>query len=219
MMRTLGILACAFLATLVIVVVVIAYDLHCNLRAADSTVQRLDEFVTDATLDYAVKAEQVDHILFAARVTADQAGLLAIEQRAQLARTSADSDKTVKAFRLVIDRAGLFFAHTDDQLNGASLPAITVAAQQSFQKIGDNAVAIGDSARAFTAIVSDPHTAAILANLDSTSGHFNVIAGNSEAMSGDMRLAVHRLAQPPGKWHSLLDATYTGLKFGSLFIP
>jgi hypothetical protein len=218
-MKAFRVLCCLLVVAVIVSIGILTADLHAGLQHLDATTLHFDDFVSDASIDYAMKAEEVNHILLAARVTADQAGMLAIEQRYQLRKTSADSDKSVKALRLVLDRAGLLFKHTDEQLNDRSLPAITASAQINMKLIGDNAAAIGDSARALTAIVSDPRTGSILANFDSASGHFNVIAGNFEAMSNDMKPAVHRLAAPPSKLHSFLDVTYTGLKFGSLFVP
>lgn len=209
-----AILTCLLLATLAVGSGVIAYDLHCNLRAADSTMQRLDDFVTDATVDYAFKAEQVNHILFAARVTADQAGLLAIEQRKQLAKTSADSDKTVKALRVTIDRGGLLFKHADEELAVNS-----VQLRDSVRRIGLSADSLTTAGDTLTRTVGDPQISQLLGHFNTISGNLEIVSANSAAMSGDMRLAVHRLAQPPSKWHTLLDVSYTGLKFGSLFIP
>jgi hypothetical protein len=204
--------ACFLLFTVTIAIGVLPVDLHHNLRDVDATAKHLDEFVSDASIDYAIKAEQINHIIYAARVTADQAGLLAIEQRAQLRKTSADSDKTVKALRVVIDRAGLLMKHTDEQLNAQALPQITAATEQNMN-------AIGDSARALTAQLNDPQIPALLGHFNTISGNLQIISGNSVAMSDDMRIAVHRLAQPPTKFHQFLDASYTTLKFGSLFIP
>jgi hypothetical protein len=225
-MKPLRVMQCLCLAMLLGSGAEIAYVIHgilVNVEAAaahlDAVVRHVDEEIATAGMDYGETVRSVHAILQSAQTTADQAELLMIEQRAQLKKTSADSDKSVKALRVVLDRAGLLFKHTDEQLNQQSLPAITIAAQASMKSIGDNAAAIGDSARALTAIMNDPRTGSILANFDSASGHFNVIAGNFETMSNDMKPAVHRLAAPPSKLHSFLDVTYTGLKFGSLFVP
>jgi hypothetical protein len=210
---------CILLIALAGAVVVITFDLHHNLSDSDATVKHLDDFVSDATIDYAMKMEAVNHIINAAGVASEQAAMLAIEQRTQLRKTSLDSDKSVKALRLVIDRAGLLMKHTDEQLNGNSLPSITQAAVTNMNAIGENAAAIGDSARTLTAVMSDPKTQEILANLDNASGHFNVISENSEAMSNDMKIKVHSMVQPPSKWHTFLDVSWTAAKFGSLVVP
>jgi hypothetical protein len=198
---------------------VVSYDLHQGLKQVNATIEHADDFVSTATVDYAMKTGELDHIIYAARVASDQAALLTLEQRKQLRKTSADSDKSVKALRLVLDRAGLLFKHTDEQLNGNALPSITQAAVENMNTIGQNAVAIGDTARAWTAMINDPKITETLANLANASGHFNVISADGEAMAGDMKIAAHRLAQPPSKIHQVLDAGWTLAKFGSLFIP
>lgn len=210
---------CFLLLTLAVAIGVLSMDLHHNLRDSDAVLKHFDSVVSDVSVDYAIKAEQIEHIIYAARVTADQAGMLAIEQRAQLRKTSADSDKTVKALRVTIDRAGLLLKHTDEELNGETLPAITLGAADTFEAISANADAIGDSAKALTAQLNDPQIPALLGHFNTISGNLEIISGNSVAMSDDMRTAVHRLAQPPTKFHQFLDASYTTLKFGSLFIP
>jgi len=43
----------------------------------------------------------------------------------------------------------------------------------------------------------------LLGHFNTISGNLEIVSANSAAMSGDMRLAVHRLAQPPSKWHTL----------------
>jgi hypothetical protein len=214
MLKTFAILACFFVVVLTVGVGFVAYDLDRGIRSVDATAKHFDEFVTDASLDYAVKAEQMNHILLAARITADQAGLLAIEQRRQLNKTSLDSDKTVKALRIVIDRGGLFFKHADEELATNSSQM-----QDSVRRIGLSADSITSAGDALTRTISDPQIPQLLGHFNTISGNLEVVSANSAAMSGDMKLAVHRLAQPPTKLHQVLNVSWTAAKFGSLFIP
>ena len=200
-----------FLLTLTVSAALIAWDLHRSLLGIRSGIEHV-----------AASAASVQQIVGEERAAQKQQTeefTKAISNVHDLLIHADLSLNGSKKVRGVLPMMADLLAHTDDQLNKTSLPAITAAAQQSMKAIGDNADAIGDSAEAFTALVNDPHTASILANLDSSTGHFNVIAGNSAAMSSDMRLAVHRLAQPPSKFHQFLDASWTAAKFGSLFIP
>ena len=50
------------------------------------------------------------------QASAREAHSFATEERAQLAKTGVDSDKTVKALRVVIDRTGLTMRHLDEAL-------------------------------------------------------------------------------------------------------
>jgi len=207
-MRVLRSLLGLFLATLTAGVGLVAWDLHQGLRAADATTHHFDDLVTDISVDYAFKSEQLNHILLASRLTADQAGLLAIEQRRQLNKTSADSDKTVRALRLAIDRAGLLFAHTDEQLNAEALPGITAAAIGGMKAVSSNADKIGASAQVLTARFADPR-------LDSMLTSFNLAAQNLSGMSAQgnssmghvdhmLAYADKQLTTPIGFWKNLL---------------
>lgn len=200
------------LTTISVGTAVVAWNTH-KLFIASQAEWRLDQ-------------PAIHQILISAQQATQQASLFAAEQRIQLKKTSRDSDNQVRAIGLITRNAEQFFYNLDQQVNYRVLPdfdreliATSSAAQLSMKAIGDNAAAIGMSASALTAAINDPHTAAILANLDSASGHFNVIAANADAMSGDMKIAVHRLAQPPSKVHQALDVGWTAAKFGSLLIP
>jgi hypothetical protein len=98
-----------------------------------------------------------------------------------------------------------------DHLND-SLDKITAASDVTLE-------AFGHTADVASARMNDPQIDELLGHFNVLALHLDGIAENSEAMSGDMRLAVHRLAQPPTKFHQFLDAAWTTAKFGSLFVP
>ena len=206
--------ACVLLVTLTLAVALVAWDAHSLLRGAKNATEHVDGLVADLTIDYAFKAEKADRILAALQETSHQADLLVIEQRRQLQKTSADADKTVKATRLVIDRAGLLFKHADEELAvnssqaGEAIEGVSLAAR-SLKLASDTLQVRAD----------DPQIPELLGRWNVISSNLEIVSANSAAMSGDMKLAVHRLAAPPSKFHTFLDMSYTGLKFGSLFIP
>lgn len=214
MTRLLLIARCALLLVLTAGTSLIAYDLHGTLRASQANLAQLHTTV-----------ENANAAIVELRTAATN------EQRYydQGARQMAGS---FKALRLLVDRTdkslndanGTFaqmdraITNFDEDAEQLTRQADSSIAQTSASASGalDN---IGRSASSLDSLLASPHIASSLANIDSISGHLNVIGANSDAMSSDMRLAVHRLAKPPSKWHTVLDMSYTSMKFGSLFIP
>ena len=72
---------------------------------------------------------------------------------------------------------------------------------------------------ALEARIADPKIGMLEDRINVLALHLDDVSANSDAMSADMKLAVHRLAQPPTKFHQFLNASWTVAKFGSLFIP
>jgi hypothetical protein len=97
-------------------------DAHHLLVHANQTLVNLDAESLSLHADIAAEVAHVDAIVSSAQAASDQMRLAAAEQRAYWQKTSADSDKTVKALRLTVDRAALLLKHTDEQLNGSLLP-------------------------------------------------------------------------------------------------
>jgi hypothetical protein len=155
-----------------------------------------------------------NRILISAQKTADQAAVFTKEQRIQLKKTGEDSDKTVKALRIVIDRAGLLMKHSDEELATNSQ-----ALQVTIAKLGASADGLTQATGTLNARLGDPEITQLLGHLNAISGNLETISGDGAAMAGDMKLAVHRMAQPPTKFHEFLNASWTAAKFGSLFIP
>lgn len=113
---------------------------------------------------------------------------------------------------------------TDNNLNEQLIPTTNHAVQALTLDVHDTLNATNSMLNSITADADDLHARLSDPAVPELMGHINVlalhldnIAANSEAMSSDMRGAVHRLAQPPTKFHEFLDASWTILRFGSLF--
>lgn len=207
-------LGALFLSLLAVAVAMVAIELHAVLEHVDADVQHVDQLIQQVSRTSEALDGQASGILSSVDLAAQQAALFAVEQRTQLQRTSGDSDKTVKALRIVIDRAGLLMKHADEEIAVNSGQAqITVA------KLGESADGLTRLADTFDTRLRDPSLPQLLEHLDAIAGSLQVVSANSALMSSDMQLAVHRLAQPPTKFHQFLSASWTAAKFGSLFVP
>ena len=116
-------------------VAVLSRDAHRLLIHADATMQHVDAVASETKRQLQADDAQVAMLLASVDAAAN-------EQRAYWQKTSADSDKTVKALRLTVDRAALLLKHTDEQLNGSLLPDFdrqlsltSESAQASFSSI------------------------------------------------------------------------------------
>lgn len=166
---------------------VLAYDFDSELRQIKRDQHEItghaDDFLTGAAVDYAMKSDQVDKILFAARIATDEAAIFAIEQRRQLHKTSVDSDKSVKALRLVIDRAGLLFKHTDEEL-GEALPQITQAVVLNAGKIGNSADALTIAADGLNVRIADPRLDAMLDSYNAAARNLSAMTAKGDSVLG-----------------------------------
>lgn len=157
---------CFLLAVLGAGMVVVSLDTHQLITDADRSAQHVDALLTRAELDYRGDQQSLAATLDSAAIASRQAALFALEEREQLRRTAEDSDKTVKATRVVIDRAGLLLRHADEQLSseGGFLPS----AQQNF---ADAMQAFAAASKQMETELADPHVAELSANLAETSGN------------------------------------------------
>jgi hypothetical protein len=173
---------------------VVVYDLH--------------GLIADARGEWREQKTRVEAVIGSAQEAARTAALFAAEQRAQIRKTGADSDKTVHATRLVIDEAGQFFRHADQQINNSLLPdfdrevvATSHAAQFSF-------LSVTHAGDALTLQLNDP---AIAETLDA----FNQAARNlSAATASGADVLAHadhtaayydkKLTTPLGFWKMFL---------------
>lgn len=205
---------CLLLFAASAVIITIGWDLHGILRSAHQSVDHFDTTINDIDesvlqLKDAAVREQAYYDQGARQMAGSLKALRLFLDRTD--RSLNDAAGVIPRLNASIDQitadAGALTRHTD-----AAIDQIVRHSSASFDGV---TTAVGS----LNSLVSDPHALDLFANLDSTSGHLNVIAANSESMSSDMRLAVHRLAQPPSKFHQFLDVSYTALKFGSLFVP
>jgi hypothetical protein len=176
MLRSILQLAAAFaLLCLGVSAAVLCYDVHTLARDADRTMRVIEEDVKVQSLNLSQDELQLNLVL-------DEVGKAATEQRAYWQKTSADSDKTVKALRLTVDRAALLLAHTDARLNDSFLPdadrqlnLTAEAAQGAFGSIGH----AGDS---LTNSIQDLQPT--FAHLDETSAQLAVASQYFASASG-----------------------------------
>lgn len=146
----------------------------------------------------------------------------AAAQKSNWLAAGGDVKKTGEDTRRVVAHVDRILTHFDVE----TLPALDLELvangddlQQTIGRLGDSAEALGTAAATLNTQLSNPQIAELVDHLDESSLHFAAVTANADAMSGDMKLAVHRMAQPPSKLHTALDVAWTTAKFGSLFIP
>jgi len=203
-------------AILAVAIAVLSLDAHKSLASlntlltqASGTAARLDQTVVDV------------------QAAAKTLNLAASEERTNWKATSREAALTGREMRRLISRVDRSFVDgTLYHVNRATLPAIDAQIVSNgeqltatLRKVGDAADGLTLTAGALNLRIGDPKITSLLGHFDASAQNLEVISANSAAMSGDMRIAVHRMAQPPTKFHQFLDASWTTVKFGSLFIP
>lgn len=182
----------------------------------------------DQLLQQTIASERaLDQTITKITAAADTLNGAATEERSNWAKTSDEAAKTGRAVRTLIDRVDRKLVdETLAHVNAVTLPAIDSEIQANGDQLKLTIAKLGNSADGVTAVagalnlrLSDPEIPKLLGHLDVMGDNLETITENGAAMSGDMKLAVHRLAQPPSKLHTVLDFGYTTAKFGSLFIP
>lgn len=166
-------------------VAVLSRDAHRLLVDADVAVRHVNAVTGVAQQEFEQDRIAIAPLIASLDGTVVQVNLAAQEQRAYWQKTSADSDKTVKALRLTVDRAALLLKHTDEQLNGSLLPDFdrqltltSESAQASFSSITH----AGD---ALTFQIDDlqpifANLGAASANVASGTGHADKILSDGE---------------------------------------
>jgi hypothetical protein len=121
---------------------VIAWDGHHLAVQAESSLGHVDDVLTQAQGEWQNEKTDVRAILDAAKIATAQSAAFVTEQRAQLRKTSRDSDNQVRAVGLVTRNAEKFFYNLDQQVNGHVLPdfdrelvATSTAAQFSLESL------------------------------------------------------------------------------------
>jgi hypothetical protein len=207
--KTLLQLAAAFaLFALGVGAAVIVWDEHhltAELRLAVADERAL---VSDARGEWQNEKANVHAIVSATKDAATEGAAFITEQRAQLRKTSRDSDNQVRALGLVTQHAQMFFYNLDQQLNGHVLPdfdrelvATSTAAQfsmESFTHAGD----------ALTFQLNDPEWTQTLHGLNMTAASLASLSmkADSSASHVDHMLAYadKQLTTPIGFWKNLL---------------
>jgi hypothetical protein len=201
---------------------VLSLDLHRALVDLGRATAHLDKSLGRVDEGIASIEERVRPLIYSIDATAHQAELAAIEQRAYWQKTSADSDKTVKAVRLTVDRAGLLLKHTDEQLNGSLLPdidrEIVLTSQTAQMSLGS----LGQVSDVLAFQLNDLPISDIAGRLNETALRLDgtALALEHTAQSGEhvAKFYETKLTAPA----SLAKTVLTGLveygaKFGSMF--
>jgi len=122
---------------------ILAHDAHRLALDTDKTVRDVDAVLQVQNVNLSADEARLNVVLDHLDSTVSELDAASVEQRAYWQKTSADSDKTVKALRLAVDRASLLLDHTDKQLNGAILPDLdremnltAESAQLAFASVG-----------------------------------------------------------------------------------
>jgi hypothetical protein len=208
------------LITLGVSTAILARDTHRIALDADKTLRDVDAAVVAERQDLEASGLQLSAVIAHADATISQLDAAAIEQRAYWQKTSADSDKTVKALRIAVDRASLLLDHTDKQLNGILLPDFDrqlnltgEAAQLSFGSVthaGDALTFQINDLQPIFANMADG-----TAQLSLASGHANKILLDGEKTAD---YYTKKLTTPASFTRNLVDGLIDyGAKFGSMF--
>jgi hypothetical protein len=202
-------------------VAVVAYDGHCFLRSAQLTVQRADSILRDSAEEWKNEETDIHSILSSAASATAQASAFAKEQRAQLAKTSRDSDNQVRAIGLVTRNAEKFFYNLDSQLNGKVLPdfdrelvSTSTAAQFSFESLTQTSDAL-------TFQFQDPEWQQTLHSFNMAAASLSAASANGSSIlaHGDHVAAYYdkKLTTPLGFWRTMVNGLLdVGAKAGSI---
>ena len=197
-------------------VLVLVYDGHRDLVAAHLVLTQASG-----------TAQQLTLAITKVNLTADTINSAASEERNNWRATSKEAAYTGRALRMLISRVDRSLVDgTLYHLNTQTLPAIDHQISGNGDQLKLTLAKLGDSADGLTAVertlnlqMDDPEIHALLGHFNATAANLETISANGAAMSGDMKIAVHRMAQPPTKLHQALSVAWTTAKFGSLFVP
>lgn len=175
---------CFVLAAIGVGFVIADLDTHAVLADSDEFVQHANALMMRVQTDYEFEQRSLGSVLNNASIATRQAAIFAVEEREQLRKTGLDSDKTVKATRIVIDRAGLLLDHADKQLTGKD--GALEQATASLRSLNVDLAALKPSIDRMPQL------------MDKTTG----IAGNLDSSTADIATEIHRFVYPPPrKWY------------------
>lgn len=204
---------------------ILAHDAHRLALDTDKTVRDVDAVLQVQGVNLAADEARLNVVLDHLDSTVAQLDAASAEQRAYWQKTSADSDKTVKALRLAVDRASLLLDHTDKQLNLTLLPDVdrefVLTTQSAQMSIGS----IGQAGDALTLQLNDPAIAQMAEHLNEAAANVSEasksLADGTEHLNkatADIEEDVHRLTRPPSLAKRVgLGLLDVGAKLGSIF--
>jgi hypothetical protein len=195
---------------------VLSMDLHRALIDLDRATAHLDQSIGRAEDGIASIEMDLRPLIHSVDATAQQAQLAAIEQRAYWQKTSADSDKTVKALRLTVDRAALLLKHTDEQLNGSLLPDLDREILRTSDAAQMSLGSLGQVSDVLAFQLNDLPLSDIAGHLNETALHLSLMSASGESILGHGdHVAAYwdkKLTTPEAFWKTLVK---TGLSSGS----
>jgi hypothetical protein len=201
---------------------VLSLDAHRFLRDGDDMVLHADTATTLFSASIAGKKREVDAVLKNLGETVNSAQQAATEQRAYWQKTSADSDKTVKALRVVVDRAGLLMKHTDEQLNSSFFPDLDRNLTLTSESAQLAMASFSHAGEALEFQLNDIDAPRLVAHMDETALHLDAAALSLEhsAQSGEhvAKFYEDKLTKPASLAKQIgLGAVDLAAKFGSMF--
>lgn len=157
--------------------ILLAHDAHLIFQASEKTMTDIDAAVKVQSINLAADEAHLDSVL-------DQVEKAATEQRAYWQKTSVDSDKTVKALRLTVDRASLLLDHADKQLNGVLLPDVDRQFNLTAESAQSTFASLGHASDALSFQVNQLDLGPMFANLDESSARLANSMGYLQSASG-----------------------------------
>jgi hypothetical protein len=222
-MRTaLSLAALALLLAVTGGILVGVYDVHRDLSALHGVID-----------DAGASLRAVNQTLSKMSTAADTLNTSADAQQKNLKTIGDDAAKTGTDTRRLVAHMDRILTRINTQTlgqleaqiagNGNELQTSIKTLGLTIAKVGDTADGATEATKMLTARIADriddPRIDEIIGHFNTVSGSLDTISVDAVAMSADMRLEVHRMAQPPSKLHTALNIAWTTAKFGSLFIP
>jgi len=196
---------------------VLSYDTHRIARQADTTLRDLDDELKVQGSNLAIDEQHLEQVLSGVDVAVGQFNAAAAEQRAYWQKTSADSDKTVKALRLTIDRFGLFVSHSDASLNSFVLPDLDLQMRLASEQAQLSLASFGHAGDVLAFQLDDPAISDLAKNLDQSAATLTETSAHLEKTTADIEQAVHRLTRPPSLAKRIgMGILDVGAKLGSM---
>ncbi len=185
------------LLCLSVCMIILAHDAHRLALDTDKAVRDLEATLQAQGANLSADEMHLDLVLDHLDGTISQLHQAAVEERTYWLKTSADSDKTVKALRLAVDRASLLLDHTDKQLNGALLPDIDRELQLTSQSAQMSIASLGQASDILALQLNDPAISQVAEHLNDASKSVAATADHLDKATADIERDVHRLTKPP----------------------
>ena len=190
-------------------------DADATLLQTSSAISEIGNGAADTSRTLQAQLESVGKVSGEARKVLASIDNQEQAQSRKIDQTSKDLSGAMKDFRELV-----FYTHKNlNEPVVGILPQLDLLATNLNKSAPASFDSFTRAADTLNERLSDPQIPELVGHLNVTALHLSGISANAEAMSGDMKLAVHRMAAPPTKIHTLLDVSWTAAKFGSLFVP